>query len=47
MADNNRNVSLALKNDIEGYGQYNFGININDFGQGNRFGYGIQLELNL
>ena len=46
-ADLNRTLAVAIKNNIEGYGSYIFGVNVNDFGQGNRFSYGVQLELNL
>lgn len=46
-ADLNRTLAVAIKNNIEGYGSYTFGVNVNDFGQANKFSYGVQLELNL
>jgi len=46
-ADLNRTLAAAIKNNIEGYGSYTFGVNVSDFGQGNRFSYGVQLDLNL
>lgn len=46
-ADLKRNISVGLKNNITNYGSYLFGLNISDFGQTNRFGYGVQLNLDL
>lgn len=42
-ADIHRNIACVIKNSIEGYGSYNFGVNVNDLGHGNRFGYGLQI----
>ena len=42
-ADLNRNVAVSVKNNIEGYGNYIFGVNVADFGNGNRFTYGVQM----
>jgi hypothetical protein len=42
-ADLARNVSASIKNNIEGYGNYIFGVNVSDFGAGNQFSYGAQL----
>jgi len=36
-----------VKNNISGYGNYIFGVNIADFGRANRFSYGLQLDLNI
>lgn len=46
-ADLDRNVAVAITNDMKDYGKYIFGLHIADFGQGNRFGYGIEINLNL
>jgi len=45
--DLNRNLALSVKNNIEGYGSYLFGVNVSDFGNNNKFTYGAQVELNL
>ncbi len=42
-----RNIAVAVKNSIPGYGNYIFGVNVADFGVGNRFSYGVQVELNM
>jgi|JI6StandDraft_1071083.scaffolds.fasta_scaffold251052_1 hypothetical protein len=46
-ADLNRNVAVAITNDMRNYGKYIFGLHISDFGQSNRFGYGVEINLNL
>ena len=46
-ADLRRNLAVSVKNNIEGYGNYIFGVNVADFGSNNRFTYGAQVELNL
>jgi len=46
-ADINRNFVASIKNSINGFGNYIFGVNINDLGGANRFTYGLQLDLNL
>ena len=46
-ADLRRNLAVSVKNNIEGYGNYIFGVNVADFGSNNKFTYGAQVELNL
>jgi len=46
-ADLNRNFAASIKNAIIGFGNYTFGVNIQDFGGANRFTYGVQLDLNI
>ena len=46
-ADLKRNIAASIKNNIDGYGSYMFGVNIADFGNSNKFTYGAQLEVNL
>ncbi len=42
-----RDVNIAVKNNISGYGNYLFGIKIDGLGSANKFSYGVQLDLNL
>jgi len=45
--DLERNLAFSIKNNIKGYGNYIFGVHVADFGKGNRFSYGVQVELNF
>lgn len=46
-ADIKRNLSFSVKNSLGDYGNYIFGVNVQEFGGANRFSYGIQLDLSL
>jgi hypothetical protein len=45
--DTKRNLSFSVKNSLGDYGNYIFGVNIQEFGGANRFSYGVQLDLSL
>jgi hypothetical protein len=46
-ADQNRNLSVAIKNNIANYGSYIFGVHVRDVGGANSFGYGLQIDLDF
>jgi hypothetical protein len=45
--DIKRNLSFSVKNSLGDYGNYIFGVNVQEFGGANRFSYGVQIDLSL
>lgn len=46
-ADLKRNVTFSIKNSLQNYGSYIFGVHIHEFGGANRFSYGVQIDLSI